>query len=310
MKKRSRSTWVFLAFTLIAAANARAQQVPDTNFKPPIAAPAYADGKGPVVLIDEAHDNFHTAGGRYQTFADLLRRDGYLVQPSKAKFGKETLRAAKILVIANALGPRNRNDWSPPYEPAFTDDEVAAVRAWVAAGGSLLLIVDHLPMPAAADKLAQAFGVQFHNGYALAPGGRGGAMVFKREDNSLLNHTITRGRNAAESVDAIATFTGSAFQLKQGGEPLFALGPSVESYTPAAAGQIAPDTPKTPVGGWLQGAVLRVEKGRVAVFGEAAMFSAQLAGPQQSPMGMNAPVARRNPQFLLNVVHWLSGLLQ
>jgi hypothetical protein len=25
---------------------------------------------------------------------------------------------------------------------------------------------------------------------------------------------------------------------------------------------------------------------------------------------MNAPVAKQNPQFLLNVLHWLSGLIQ
>jgi hypothetical protein len=54
---------------------------------------------------------------------------------------------------------------------------------------------------------------------------------------------------------------------------------------------------------------LNIGKGRVAVFGEAAMFSAQLAGPKKSPMGMNAPIAKQNPQFLLNVMHWLSGLL-
>ncbi len=27
------------------------------------------------------------------------------------------------------------------------------------------------------------------------------------------------------------------------------------------------------------------------------------------PMGMNAPIARQNTQFLLNVMHWLTGLL-
>jgi hypothetical protein len=26
-------------------------------------------------------------------------------------------------------------------------------------------------------------------------------------------------------------------------------------------------------------------------------------------MGMNAPVAAQNPQFLLNVMHWLTGLI-
>jgi hypothetical protein len=56
--------------------------------------------------------------------------------------------------------------------------------------------------------------------------------------------------------------------------------------------------------------VMKVGKGRVAIFGEAAMFSAQLGGPQKLPMGMNAPVAKQNPQFLLNVMHWLSGLLE
>jgi hypothetical protein len=33
----------------------------------------------------------------------------------------------------------------------------------------------------------------------------------------------------------------------------------------------------------------KVGTGRVAVFGEAGMFSAQLAGPNQAPMGINAP---------------------
>jgi hypothetical protein len=38
------------------------------------------------------------------------------------------------------------------------------------------------------------------------------------------------------------------------------------------------------------------------------MFSAQLAGPNKLPMGMNAPIARQNSQFLLNVMHWLTGV--
>jgi hypothetical protein len=38
------------------------------------------------------------------------------------------------------------------------------------------------------------------------------------------------------------------------------------------------------------------------------MFSAQVAGPQRNPMGMNHPSAPQNAQFLLNVMHWLSGV--
>jgi len=54
---------------------------------------------------------------------------------------------------------------------------------------------------------------------------------------------------------------------------------------------------------------MRLGEGRVAFFGEAAMFSAQLAGLPGQPMGMNNPAAAENVQFLLNVIHWLSGLL-
>ena len=76
---------------------------------------------------------------------------------------------------------------------------------------------------------------------------------------------------------------------------------------PKKAWAFGPDTKTIPVGGWLQGAVMPVGSGRAAFFGEAAMFSAQLSG--REPIGMNAPMAEQNFQFVLNVVHWLSGLL-
>ena len=71
-----------MAVATFCAAEIKAQQVPDPDFKLPIEKNAYAEGKGPVVLIDEAHFNFHTASGRYQSFADLLWRDGYVAQAS------------------------------------------------------------------------------------------------------------------------------------------------------------------------------------------------------------------------------------
>jgi uncharacterized protein (DUF2249 family) len=298
---------IMLTASLLLA-NVNAQQVADTSFKPPIRVPAFEAGRGPVVMVDEAHFNFHTVGGRYQPFAEFLRRDGYVVKPSAAKFSKAALQNAQILVIANALAERNQQDWSLPTPTAFTDEEVEAVRLWVKEGGSLLLIVDHMPFPGAAEKLAAAFGIQFSNGYALdekAPG----PIVFKLAEGSLKAHAITRGRSAAENVDAVATFTGSAFQMTGEAQPLFVLGPSVVSVLTSVAGQIADTTPRTPVKGWYQGAVMRLGKGRVAVFGEAAMFSAQVAGANRTPMGMNAPIASQNPQFLLNVMHWLSGKL-
>jgi hypothetical protein len=76
------------------AVGALAQQVSDTAFAPPIPNPMYRSGRGPVVLLDEAHFNFHTAAGRYLPFAMLLRRDGYDVRASKSAFTKASLKDA------------------------------------------------------------------------------------------------------------------------------------------------------------------------------------------------------------------------
>jgi len=303
----------FVAAGSLGVANvAGAQQVADNDFKPSVGAAAFAAGKGPVVLVDEAHFNFHTASGRYQPFANLLRRDGYMVKPSAARFSRNALRNGRILVIANALGEHNQTDWNVPIEPAFSDEEIKAVHDWVNDGGALLLIVDHMPFPAAASALGSAFGVHFESGIAFSgpPGGRAGPDLFTRQDHALADHPVTRGRASPERVDSVATFTGCAFKLDRGDALLTFVNPQATALTPKVfERRREKDTPRTPIHGWLQGGVLQMGKGRVAVFGEAAMFSAQIAGPAKLPMGMNAPVARQNAQFVLNVMHWLSGIL-
>lgn len=287
--------------------SAAAQQVADPAFAPPIPQPAFAAGAGPVVLLDEAHHNFHTATGRYLPFAELLRRDGFRVQGSSAAFTAEVLSGARVLVIANALHERNREDWTLPTPSAFTDAEIAAVRAWVDGGGALLLIADHMPMAGAAEAMGAAFGVTWHNGFALDETAPSGPFVFTREGPQRLGaHAVTEGRSPAERVSSIATFTGSAFRGPAGALPVLTLKPGIISLMPKTAWEFDASTSRQDVGGWLQGAVFEVGKGRVAVFGEAAMFTAQLAGPNKQPMGMNAPIAAQNPQLLLNVLHWLA----
>lgn len=285
-----------------------AQQVADSAFAPPIARPAFAAGEGPLVLLDEGHVNFHTLDGRYYTFGRLLARDGYRVRPLRGTITADALDGARVLVIANALAPRNARDWSLPTPSAFTADEVAAIEGWVRGGGSLLLIADHMPFPGAADSLAAAFGVEMHNGFAFDSTGRESTMRFTRGDG-LADHAITRGRDAAERVDSVVAFTGQAFRAPDDAEPLMTLPEGTVVLLPARAWQFSAETPQVPAGGMLQGAVLRHGSGRVAVFGEAAMFSAQLGGPRRQPMGMNAPIAPQNAQFLLNVMHWLTGVL-
>jgi hypothetical protein len=295
----------FLALVSLSCAVALAQQVADSSFEPPLGRdPRYKAGAGPRVLLDEAHSNFHTAEGRYLACAKLLRRDGYTVDPNKLPFTRKNLAGARVLIIANALHAGNAKDWNLPRQSAFTPAEIAELTAWIREdGGSLFLIADHMPFAGAAADLGRALGVEFNDGYAADPGRTALPDLFTRESGSLRDHEVTAG------IPSIGTFTGSAFRFlpEQQGVPLLVLGPQFVSVKPKVIGRADPDTPKEPVGGWLQGAVLTYGKGRVAIFGEAAMFSAQLAGPNKQPMGMNHPKAEHNPQLLLNLVAWLSG---
>lgn len=301
----------FLLWLVLLCKASIAQQIADTTFNPPITKPAYAKGRGPLVVIDEAHFNFHTASGRYLPFAQLLRRDGYVVQASTTPFREESLRQGKVLVIANALAEVNtRGNWRLPTPSAFTDDEITAVREWVRAGGALLLIADHMPFAGAAEKLGAAFGIRFSNCFAsFADTLRDDFFVFRRALGALAAHAILNGIAREEQVDSVMTFTGSAFQIEAGAQPLFVLDSSQVLLMPEIAWQFTPATPRHSASGWLQGATLKFGKGRIAVFGEAAMFSAQLAGPAREAVGMNSPQAPQNYRFLLNTLRWLAGEL-
>jgi hypothetical protein len=308
-----------LAPTALLLANPLpAQQLADTAFHYAIAHPAYAAGAGPIVAIDEAHYDFHTASGRYLPFARLLERDGYVVRPWTEPFTREGLQRVRVLVIANALAERNRvrdatADWSLPTPSAFSAEEIAAVHAWVAGGGSLLLIADHMPFGGNAADLAAAFGVRFTNGFAADTSPLGALpLVFRRADGSLPASAIADGRAPDERVDSVATFTGQAFEADSSAhaQGLLVFGPGATMLLPDAAWVFHRSTPRRSIAGWFQGAALRVGAGRAAMFGEAAMFSAQVAGPRRVPAGMNAPIAAGNAQFLLNVLHWLTGLLE
>lgn len=135
--------------TLIGTDLTLAQQQGDPNFKPGIEDPAFPEGEGPVVLIDENHQNFHTSEGRYQPFAHLLRRDGYEVKSLESSITMDALKEADILVISNALSKSNVDNWKLPTPSAFTDQEIQTLQGWVKNGGSLLLIADHMPFPGA-----------------------------------------------------------------------------------------------------------------------------------------------------------------
>ena len=68
--------------------------------------------------------------------------------------------------------------------------------------------------------------------------------------------------------------------------------------------------PSFSIAGWVHAATRQLELGRIVVLGEAAMCTAQLAGPDLYPFGMNNPLAAQNAQFCLNAVRWLTRVIE
>ncbi|HMU47508.1 MAG TPA: DUF4350 domain-containing protein [Chitinophagaceae bacterium] len=294
--------FVLHCFTLFA------QQLPDTNYKPIILHPEYSIGKGSVVYIDEGHHNFHTKDGRYFGFARLLESDGYNVKRYVGLFEEKKLDAGKILVISNALNEINTENWYLPTPSAFTKEEIESVRKWVYNGGSLFLIADHMPLAGSAADLAKVFGFDFRNGFAVDTMSRT-TDLFSRNDSSLKNNVITNGRNKSENVQQVATFTGQSFKIPADAESIITLSSKYVNLLPDTAWVFDSKTRIESAEGLSQGAFKKYGKGKLVMFGEAAMFTTQLAGPQQMKVGMNSPIAKENYQLLLNIIHWLDGKL-
>ena len=285
-----------LLAVIAASSPAAAQQVPNPNADLAVTSPAYPTDRGPRVLIDEGHANLHTLAGGYAPFASLLRNDGYRVNAHRGRISAETLAEADVLVIVNA---------SPPQvgPSAFLPLEIAALRTWVEGGGALLLIADHRPYAGAAAELGAAFGVTFQNVYAVNPGNRGEDLF--RPGAGLSDHPIITGAAGDTAIASVRSFTGSAFSAPAA-QPLLTLG---EGYLAVEADR---ENVESAMGsapsavGMLQGASIELGRGRIVVMGEAAMFTSQLAGPQQRVVGIGAPGAEQNKQFALNLMHWLS----
>lgn len=256
------------------------------------------NGQGGVVCIDEHHNNRFTLDGRFAMASEIWRKDQFLPRSANFLFSRDSLRACNVLVIANALHQRNTEGLGElPTPSAFSPEEVDAVREWVEAGGGLLLLADHMPMPGAARDLAAAFGIRFTNGFALNPDDMSGQLVFRRSEGSLRSHAITDGWSAEGRLDSVVTYTGQAFLAEPQFAPLLVVPDGVVSFLPQVAWEFPDGTPQIPAGGWLQGAAANFGSGRVAVFGEAAQFRPDEDG---SPRGQNGLLVR-------NVMLWLVG---
>lgn len=279
--------------TLVAA-----QQVSDTAFTYHNPAPNRAPGKGSVVMVDAAHANFHTLEGRYAPFGKVLAGDGYQLVSNTATLEEKNLKKCRILVISNPLDTSNLGGrWQLPNPSAFSAAEIDAIHQWVKSGGRLLLIADHMPFAGAAQELARRFGFEFLNCFAMDNRNRALERFYKG-NKTLADNELTKG------IDTVITFTGSAFRIPGKAKPILALR-NYSLLSPRIAWQFDEDTPIQSSEGYYQGAYMTYGKGKLVMMGEAAMFTAQLSGPNRSPVGLNVPAARQNGKLLLNLIRWL-----
>jgi hypothetical protein len=224
----------------------------------------------------------------------------------------------------------------------------------VQGGGSLLLVADHAPFGTGAEVLSQAFGVSMGKGFTLDTTRANSSdnpsfLRFSRANGLLGPHPITHGRDSAERVETVVTFTGQSLGVPTGASALLVLSPTAMDRPPptrgqaaaraerinfirdsllaesakrgraltdtivlggpAAGGAVAPQL--TSATGRAQGVALTSGRGRVVVLGEAGFLSAQVVAIPGMPvrkMGMNVD-GTDDQQFALNVMHWLSQIL-
>jgi hypothetical protein len=284
----------------------------DPGYFPRLMRTAY-NRRGALVMIDEGHWNLHTAGRRYQAFAQLLQRDGYRITSSNQEFVPELFRGVTVLVIANALGFKGRLQHIANHAgfgekvryqvDAFVPAEIEVVRDWVRAGGSLLLVADPVPFAEAARSMASAFGVQM-SGWYVQDGGSSVPFEFGR---GLIDHPVMRGRpDQQEDVSRVVTYTGQSLAASTGASPLLALSAKAREYP----GPQASEMEARSAAGKFLAVALEFGRGRVVVLGDAAVLTAQLArnGGEDLRYGINDSQTD-NQQFALNIVHWLSRLI-
>lgn len=210
---------------------------------------------------------------------DETHGNRYTLSDGFAPFAALVRRDGYVLRAIMALDRRSLTDcrilvMAAPRSPV----EAPETRQWVGAGGRLLVIADHESLMAVSN-LTAAFGIAFIDTPARP-------LTFRAADQTLRPHAIVRARHAKEAVASVMTFESHAMRVPA----------TAESILVAADGSV-------------HGAVMRVDMGRAAFFGDAALFTAQIAGPDRHRVGMNAPGAEQNFHFVLNVMHWLSGVI-
>jgi len=292
------SLLLFITFSQFPSCTYRSQKVKEPSPDVSVVRPEYKKKKGPIVLFDEGHNNMHKSAGSYKVFVAVIENDGYKVKINRAKFTRDILNGCKILVISNATAKETSGGKRTPNLSAFSQEEIEAVHDWVNEGGGLFLIADHAPWGEAAYEMAKRFGVILSKGFAIPgapqdvqkekrdnikskdkkPGLRVMTTTFNRNNDRILDHPVTKGRDESEKVSVIQTYTGESLLAPEGSGFL---------KLPEGSFDVAPVTKeKRPVSvSFKDGEIVRWES-----------------------YGMD-PKKNDNKKLALNIMHYLCGLL-
>ena len=128
------STWFPLKVclglaALLAATSLPSAQERDPAFDSTVPHPSFTSAH-PRLMIDNGHFNARTPVGRNidETFSALFKNDGYEIVHNDQRFAPDTVKDAKILVIASASGGTS---YALAGNPAFTAEEVDHLASWV-----------------------------------------------------------------------------------------------------------------------------------------------------------------------------------
>ena len=124
-------------------------------------------------------------------------------------------------------------------------------------------------------------------------------------ENYTFGYALYAQRLKNESVDSIRAFGGSGFLIPPDAFSILTFDSTYYQWEANADGDKKPVEPYS-IKGYSQGAFKEFGKGKIIVFSEAMMFTAQsAAGLSWIKMGMNSSTCPNNYKLFLNIIHWL-----
>ena len=117
---------------------------------------------------------------------------------------------------------------------------------------------------------------------------------FWKSNGTIAENIITQGRDSTDRIYSIPRTEGQAFEIPDDATPILLFDETSLILLPDTAWVFNSSTPMRTIEGLAQGAFKEYGKGRIVVFGEASMFSAQIGEPAHRKMGMNRDDAKDN----------------